>query len=406
MIPARSSGLMRHVPETDEVARYLELGLASAGESDSEALVLLLASQGFWEFGFGAEPNDESGALGTQAAERARAIAQRLERPDLELLCLDALSAGINVRGLYGLAEPLDRERLDIARGIRDPFEVADTFYTAAWSAYEVGQYNTVLSLAAEFEERDLEVPPLGVLSLTVLSRVALGQWDEALAEQQRVRELLGAGAASPPSFASGGYGAEAFIHEARGEEAAADVIHAEVTAWEFDEERPRKWPLPQLLQMLARRGDFAGAREIADRLPDRGVYLPRELEARCTLVAEEGAWHEAAELVEYARRHAQAAKLVALCFHADRLEGRALLAAGDPAGAVGPLEAAAAGFESLGARWEVALTELSLGEALVALHRNGDAAQVLERAAEEFERLRVPRELERARGLLGRARD
>ena len=294
MIPVRSSGLMRQVPEADEVARYLELGLASAGDGDSEALVLLLASQGFWEFGFGIEPDDEGGALGREAAERARAIAQRLERPDLEVLCLDALSAGINVRGLYGLAEPLDRERLEIARRIRDPFEVADTFYTAAWSAFEVGHYNTVLALAAEFQERDIEVPPLGVLSLTVLSRLALGQWDEALADQAQVRAFLGDVAASPPSFASGGYGAEAFIHEARGNAAAADAIRAEVTAWQFDEERPRKWPLPQLLQMLARRGDFAAAREIAERLPDRGMYLPRELEARGTLIAEEGSWDEA----------------------------------------------------------------------------------------------------------------
>jgi len=156
---------------------------------------------------------------------------------------------------------------------------------------------------------------------------------------------------------------------------------------------------------MLARRGDFVAARDIAERLPDRGVYLPRELEARCTLVAEEGAWGEAEELVGRARRHAEAAKLVALPCHADRLEGRALTAAGDPAAAVGPLERAATGFESLGARWEVALTELSLGEALVALQRDDEATRVLERAAEEFARLRVPRELARALGLLAALR-
>jgi hypothetical protein len=127
MVPARSSGLMRHSPHAEEVAPYLELGLASAGEDDSEALVLLLASEGFWDFGFGVDPDEESGRRQREAAERARAIAQRLERPDLELLSLDAISAGLNVRGQYGLAEDLDRERLEIARGVRDPFEVVDT---------------------------------------------------------------------------------------------------------------------------------------------------------------------------------------------------------------------------------------------------------------------------------------
>jgi hypothetical protein len=130
-------------------------------------------------------------------------------------------------------------------------------------------------------------------------------------------------------------------------------------------------------------------------------VCLPRELEARCTLVAEEATWHEAEELIARARQHAGAAKLVALFLHADRLEGRALVAAGDPVGAVSLLERASSGFESLGARWEVALTELSRGEALVALRRDDEAVQVLEGAAEEFARLRVPRELERARDLL-----
>ena len=131
------------------------------------------------------------------------------------------------MRGLYGLAEAIDRERLEIARGIRDPFEVGDTFYTAAWSAYEVGHYATVLELAAEFEAGEPAVPPLGVMSLTVLSRLPLGQWDEALADQVRARELLGDDAANPPSFASGGYGAEAFILEARGDAAGADAVRA-----------------------------------------------------------------------------------------------------------------------------------------------------------------------------------
>ena len=72
MIPTRSSGLMRHAPTAVEVAPYLELGLAAAGEDDSEALVLLLASQGFWDFGFGVDPDDESGQT-RRGSGRARA---------------------------------------------------------------------------------------------------------------------------------------------------------------------------------------------------------------------------------------------------------------------------------------------------------------------------------------------
>ena len=56
---------------------------------------------------------------------------------------------------------------------------------------------------------------------------------------------------------------------------------------------------------------------------------------------------------------------LLGLPFHADRLEGRARAATGDPEGALALLERAAAGFASLDAAWQVALTELALGEAL-----------------------------------------
>ena len=147
MIPTRGPGLMRMQPPAEEVWPYLELGLACAGEGDSEALVLLLASQGYWEFGYGVDPADESGERCRAAAERAREAARRLGRPDLELIALDSLSAGLNIRGLYGHAEPIDRERLELARTLRDPFEVGDSFYTAAWSALAIGLYSEVIEL-------------------------------------------------------------------------------------------------------------------------------------------------------------------------------------------------------------------------------------------------------------------
>jgi tetratricopeptide (TPR) repeat protein len=152
---------------------------------------------------------------------------------------------------------------------------------------------------------------------------------------------------------------------------------------------------------MLARRGDFSAARELLAVLHDRDIYLPRELEVQSTLIAEQGTWDEAERVIQRARRLGADGKLLALPLHADRLEGRSLLAVGDAAAAVDPLERALAGFADLDARWEVALTALSLGEALVELERNEQAARVLERAADEFVRLRIPRELERAQRLL-----
>ena len=61
---------MRIQPPAEVVAGYLELGLACAGEADSEALVLLLAAQGYWSFGYGVAADDREGERATAAAGR------------------------------------------------------------------------------------------------------------------------------------------------------------------------------------------------------------------------------------------------------------------------------------------------------------------------------------------------
>jgi hypothetical protein len=393
---------MRAQPPADEVRPYLELGLACAGDYESEALVWLLASQGYWEFGYGIDPADEGGERARAAARRAREVARRIGRPDLELTALDSLTSGFNVRGLYGLAEAIDLERVELARALRDPFEVSDSFYTAAWSALEVGRYRDVVELVTEYEAMDVGLASFGQLSLAVLARLPLGDWDEALADQARIRQQLGDNAARPPAFGSGGHGVEALIYELRGDHLAAAVVLAEIAEWRREGEWPRLWSTAPAAVALARRGEFASARQLLAQLPQIvGVYKPRELETRCTLIAEEGTWDEAPAVIADARRHAEAAQLLALPLHADRLEGRALLAAGDAEGALAPLERAASGFASLGAAWEVALTDLSRGEALAALGRDCDAAEALSQAAATFARLRVPREVDRTRALL-----
>ena len=115
-----------------------------------------------------------------------------------------------------------------MARTLRDPFEVGDTFYTAAWSSYAVGDYRDVVELAAEFEALGIDVVPIGQLARGARPRAA-----------RRVgRGARGSGASAraarradrPPSMASGGYGAEAFIHEARGESAGPSASSARST--------------------------------------------------------------------------------------------------------------------------------------------------------------------------------
>ena len=96
-----------------------------------------------------------------------------------------------------------------------------------------------------------------------------------------------------------------------------------------------------------------------------------------------------------------QEAELLALPLFADRLQGRAALASGDPAGAIEPLTRARDGFASLGARWEAAVSALSLGEAFVAAGDPERARPELASALTVFDELGSVREIARARSAL-----
>jgi Flp pilus assembly protein TadD len=124
-------------------------------------------------------------------------------------------------------------------------------------------------------------------------------------------------------------------------------------------------------------------------------------LEARCELVAAENAWHEAASVSRESRTYAEAGGLKALAHFAERLEGRAALAAGRSDEAAEHLRRASDGFAELGAVWEQARTDLDLAHALGAAQEfRGRAGAALE----VFERLGCVRDAGRARVLLGGA--
>jgi hypothetical protein len=89
----------------------------------------------------------------------------------------------------------------------------------------------------------------------------------------------------------------------------------------------------------------------------------------------------------------------------ADRLEGRAALAAGDADRAVELLARARDGLAGLGARWEAACTELPLAESLLQAGRRGEAAELLPAALALFDQLGSVLELARTRELLAKLR-
>jgi hypothetical protein len=88
----------------------------------------------------------------------------------------------------------------------------------------------------------------------------------------------------------------------------------------------------------------------------------------------------------------------------ADRLAGRAALAAKRPSEALPLLEAGAAGFAELNMAVDAAAVGVDVAEALLALGRGDDARAAATSAQEVFQRIGHVREAARASALLGPA--
>jgi hypothetical protein len=150
---------------------------------------------------------------------------------------------------------------------------------------------------------------------------------------------------------------------------------------------------------LLAWRGEFDEALSIVPFVPRSATAGPT-LWVMCEIAAARARWDDAPELVAWAREEAAHGEQLWLPLSADRLEGRAAAAAGDPAGAAQLLARAAEGFATLEARWEEAWSRLLLAEVVLPTDRPR-AESELAAALPVFERLSSVRELERARALL-----
>jgi hypothetical protein len=194
-----------------------------------------------------------------------------------------------------------------------------------------------------------------------------------------------------------------AFIHDARGDGETADRYFERVRWLDQAEDTVDPVLTHWQARILSRQGRTDDARALLER-PD--VVEDRRgrdeiLEAWCEVVAEDGAWDEAAAVADRARRHAAWAGLPPLALYATRLEGRASVAQEDPHRAAELLTPVVDGFDELDAEWETAVSRLDLAEALVAEGEGQLGRDLATEAASVFTRLGSTKELGRAEALL-----
>src|SRR5205085_6953761 len=263
-VPTRWPGSMRSIP-SGEAPRYLELARANVSDEDSEELVRLLTVEAFWPFGFkgppGPDDRSENEEDARAAGERAAAMALRLGLPRLASAALDGVCADYVGRGLYGPARPVTDRRLDLLPGIEDPWEVGDVFAMAAWVRFHIGLYREAEEYAGEGVRRTVGSMPAVALhnvGWKGLARCRLGDWDGFMEDFDLLEQFLGERREAPPAFAMRPFGAAAFVHEVRGERAAADRLLAMLAHLYDDEGYQNASVAPWVALVVARRGEFA----------------------------------------------------------------------------------------------------------------------------------------------------
>ena len=397
LFSTRFVGTMHQLPTIETVHDVVERGLAAASAHSRER-ALLLANRGFQLLqreGRRDEP--------TEAAIReAAAAAEELGDPDLLSAALDLVATHEESAGRYGEAYRKDLERVGLVRRMTDVKEIGDALAVAARAAQHVGRFREAEAHATACIERARGIDSgsyLHGLTWRVAARFALGEWDDAFADQaelERVAELSPRGL--PPAFAMGAYTRAGLFHDLRGQREAAER-YVEAGLRFVDQISQARVGgsihLPPLALALARHGRFEEALALIPFVP-RSLSAGATLEALCEIAAARERWDEAAELAADAREEAGVGEQLALPFYADRLEGRAAGAQGDLAAAAALLERSAVGFASIGARWEEAWSRLLLAEV-----DGSDAERELAGALPVFEELGSIREAERARALL-----
>ncbi len=408
-IVTRGRGTMRHRIAREDAERYLAIGLAAAGDGDSEERVKLLVARSFLPFVFhGARPSQEEVEPSFRTGEEAFAMAERLGRVDLQSAALDGISDAHLSLGRYGPIGQVVTRRLKLVPKLSDPYEVGDIYAVAAWWALNTGRYREAVELADRGVREAM--PRSSLLGLYCLDfRTAghfrLGDWGAALDDVALAEELLGDRRETPPGFASMHLAIAAVIHDARGDRGTADR-YLDLVRWleKAEEQFDPELTLWQS-RLLARRGRHEDARALLERPAAAESQHGRDevLEAWCEVISEQGAWAEANDVADRAGRHAGWAEVPPLALYATRLEARAAVAAGDVERGTSLLRSSAEGFAGLGAAWEEAITNLELATALTDLGADEQARMMLRDAVTVFDRLGSARELARANDTLER---
>ena len=400
-VAVRWPGSMRGEPPSEESVRELwDLGMTHLPPGDSEERIRLFGVRAGWAFAFPGGYNEEQLAELSDAALEGASIALRMGLPNRASAAYDQAIGPWISHGRYGQALPIWEMRSKMASSVTDVLELGDLYAMGAWVHHEVGRYGRALQLADTGLESITGRHPTTELHIRAWRMAALyrsGRWDEALGEFGLVREMLGDRRDDPPYFASHAFGIAGVILHRRGERVQSDDLAGSMLRM-VSESFGRLYG--NLLRFLVIRGDLKLANELR-RPRTWETHAGDALAAEAERLAASADWAGATDLVATMRAHAEAGDAPSVASFADRLEGRAEAADGDPGTAAACLLRAAAGFAALGDPWERALTDLDLAR-LLGQTDEGEASRLLRNATATFASLRDVQGLAHAQAFSG----
>ena len=396
---ARWLGTVFELPPAAEVREILDLGLAAAGPGDGPERTLLLVDRGFLIL----QREEWDAETVASAVRDAEAAAERLGDPDLLSAALDLVLGWEQSQGRHGAGYRATQRRSPHVARMTDVKEIGDSLAMVAAAAQYLGLYEEAEAGATACVERARGLDSgsyVHGLTLRVMSRFMLGDWEGALADQAELERLAALDARDlPVGYSMRAYSYAALCHELRGEADEAERYLELVRRYASERRRVRSpqpgAARPTAARVLVHRGRHDEAAALCP-LEARTIQAGGTLELNCELAGEQGRWDDAARIVAAARDEAAFGEQLSLPLFADRLEGRAAAAAGDVEKAVELLRRSADGFARLGARWEDAWSRLLLAEAITE-----EREQEARLALATFERLGSVREAERAVALL-----
>ncbi len=406
VVPARWRGTMQTMPDDEEVVQIIKLGLDHCDPGGTPERSLLLSSQAYL-LAVMREKGVGTAADGARVAGEALDIARRLDDPDLMSAALDAHVVWMMEDGRYGDIAEVDRQRVALAPRLVDVRERADAYGTAAGDAFSLGDYRQALQLGTECinASEGLDAGSyLHGLVWRVCAGFMLGEWDATLTDQAEIERLQAEeGSALPGNLAMWAYGVALLCAELRGADDEVDRYLRLVE--DFNRHRSESGRLFHSYlgapaRALAHRGLFDEAKSWL-RL-DPSFYSGSHLEAACDVVAAQGDWDAATEILQWADEEISRCGLIALPHFRQRLAGQLENATGDPRAADELLAASARGFKELEAPWEEAWSRVLRAEVLSRAGEQQRAAAEATAARDIFDSLGASRELARALALLG----